>query len=381
MKIFALLLAGLALLSCSKDQVMENKTHHIVYVGTYTSKGSDGIYVFKMDLENGRLTPLHSVKDVENPSFLAVAPDKNYLYAVHETNHFQGRRTGAVRSFAIDRKTWNLSYLSEQPSFGEHPCHVTTTSDGGAILLTNYSSGSISIFPVKAGVIQAVSDTAQHSGTGPNMSRQEGPHAHSVTISPDGRFAYAADLGVDKIYIYDLKKEPGKLVPATPPFARTAPGAGPRHFTFNPNGAFAWVINELNSTITAFKVNQKSGALVEIQTLSTLPPDFDGKNSCADIHISPDGEFLYGSNRGHDSIAIFKIDTETGLLQTRGWQSTLGKTPRNFAIDPTGDFLLAANQNSDNIVVFRRDKESGQLSPTGNEAHVSMPVCIKLVTP
>lgn len=368
--------------SCSQEaNKMKQSGTQIVYVGTYTSKGSDGIYVYKLNMANGELTRLHSVKDVENPSFLAIDPAGGYVYAVHELNNYQGKRTGAVRSFKIDPQTWDLTYLSEQPSYGEHPCQVTTTPDGKFVLLANYTSGSVSMFPTKEGMIQAASDTAQHVGGGPNTGRQEGPHAHSVTISPDGRFAYAADLGNDKIYIYDLKKQPGILTPANPPFVRTAPGAGPRHFAFHPNGKFAYIITELKSTITAFAYNSDSGALKEIETVSTLPPDFSGESFCADIHITPDGRFLYGSNRGHNSLAIFKIDAASGKLQSVGFQSTLGEWPRNFAIDPTGTWLLAANKNSDNIVVFRIHKKTGELEATGAEAHVSMPTCIKILIP
>jgi len=368
--------------SCSKEaEQMKSPNTQIVYVGTYTSKGSDGIYVYKFNMLNSELTLLHSVKDVENPSFLALDPEKKYLYAVHELNNYKGKRTGSVRSFKIDPQTWNLSYLSEQPSFGEHPCQVTTSREGDFVLLANYTSGSVSLFPTRDGIIQTASDTAQHVGGGPNTNRQKEPHAHSVTLSPDGRFAYAADLGNDKIYIYDLKKEPGKLTPAEQAFVRTAPGAGPRHFAFHPNGRFAYIINELNSTITAFHFQADNGALAEIETVSALPSDFHGESACADIHITPDGAFLYGSNRGHDSIAIFKIDAATGRLNVQGFQSTLGKTPRNFAIDPTGSYLLAANQNSDNIVVFQINKKTGNLSPTGVQAHVSMPVCIKTLIP
>ena len=358
---------------------MKTSNELIVYVGTYTSKGSEGIYVYKLHMETGELLPLHSVGDIENPSYLAIDSQQRYLYSVHELNDYQGKRTGAVRSFKIDPDTWDLQLLSEQPSFGEHPCYVAVDKTDNYVLLANYTSGSISMFPVQDGVLQAASDTAQHVGSGPKKGRQKGPHAHSINVSPDGRFAYAVDLGIDNIQIYKLDLENGLLLPNDPPFVKTAPGAGPRHFTFHPNGEFAYVINELNSTITAYRYIAQNGSLAEIQTVKTLPADFSGSNTCADIHVSPDGNYLYGSNRGHDSIAIFRVDSGNGELQLVGHESTRGKTPRNFAIDPTGTYLLAANQDSDNIVVFRINKKTGELLATGNEAEVSMPVCIKMV--
>ena len=368
--------------ACNGDKDMENASNHLIlYIGTYTGKTSDGIYVYQLNSQTGELRHLHTVNAVENPSFLAIDPQNRYLYAVHELNDYQGQRTGAVRSFKIDPETWNLTLLSEQPSFGEHPCHVTVTPDGQYVILANYTSGSISMFPVTDGLLGVASDTAQHVGSGPNERRQKGPHAHSVNLGPDGRFLYAADLGIDQIKIYDLKANPGQLTPADPPFAETAPGAGPRHFTFHPNGQFAYVINELNSTITGFQVDASTGALSEIETVSTLPKDFSGDNTCADIHITPDGRFLYGSNRGHDSLAMYRINPSTGELALIGFHSVLGKTPRNFAIDPSGRFLLAANQNSDDVVVFKINKSTGELNDTGYRAEVSMPVCIKFVHP
>ncbi|MBN1479108.1 lactonase family protein [candidate division KSB1 bacterium] len=375
-----LLVSILALITCQGDR-MSSKTSHdqIFYVGTYTAKGSEGIYVFQLDSDTGKLSPLHTVSAVENPSFLAIDSKNMFLYAVHELNDYQGERTGAVRSFKINRSTWDLTLLNEQPSFGEHPCHVTVTPQGDYVLLANYTNGSISMFPVKDGLLETVSDTAQHVGSGLHANRQKGPHAHSVNLSPDGRFLYAVDLGIDQIKIYNLVAQLGTLTPAEQSYVQTAPGAGPRHFTFHPSGQFAYVINELKSTITAYTVDTEKGLLAEIQTVATLPPDFAGNNTCADIHVTPDGNFLYGSNRGHDSLAFYAINQSTGELTLVGHEFVRGKTPRNFAIDPSGTFLLAANQNSDNIVVFRINPQTGELNYTGYEASVSMPVCIAFV--
>ncbi len=382
MKTLFLVLISVLFISCHQGtENMKKPKELIVYAGTYTSQGSDGIYVYTLNMANGELTLRHSVKDIENPSFLALAPDGKYLYAVHELNNYKGKRTGTVRSFRIEPGSWDLTFLSEQPSNGEHPCHVAVTPDGTYVLLANYSSGSVSMFPVRDGVLQAASDTAQHVGAGPNPKRQQGPHAHSINISPDGRYAFAVDLGIDKIVNYKLDLQNGRLVPnPKQKFVQVTPGAGPRHFTFHPNGGFAYVINELGNSIVAYTYNTADGVLSELQTVSTLPPDFSGESYCADIHITPDGKFLYGSNRGHNSLAIFKISGD-GMLQHAGFQSTLGDWPRNFAIDPTGTYLLAANQKSDNIVVFCINKETGELQATGNEVHVSMPVCIKMLVP
>jgi len=360
---------------------MRNVREYIVYIGTYTQESSEGIYVYRFDRRSAELIHLYTVSDVENPSFLAIDSQQRFLYAVHELNEYQGQRTGAVRSFRIDPSTWNLDRLSEQPSFGEHPCHVAVHPQDNLVLLANYTSGSVSLFPVVDGVLQTAGDTAQHVGSGPNLRRQKGPHAHSVTFSPDGRYVYAADLGIDKLMIYRMDTEKGVLIPNNPQHVSTSPGAGPRHMTFHPNGKYAYVINELNSTITAYRYDPQSGGLEEFQTLSTLPDTFTGNNTCADIHTTPDGRFLYGSNRGHDSLVICKVDKKSGILSVVGRQSVLGETPRNFAVDPAGEHVLVANQNSDSIVVFRINKRTGLLTDTGNRTKVSMPVCVKMISP
>ena len=359
---------------------MADATDLFVYVGTYTSEESEGIYAYKLDKQTGDMTPLHVAKNIENPSFLEISADKKYLYSVHELNNYKGKRTGAVRSFQIDGETGNLTLLSEQPSNGEHPCHVSVTPDGAFVLLANYSSGSVAMFPSDNGALQVACDTAQHVGSGPNKSRQKGPYAHSINISPDGRFAFSPDLGCDKIMNYIIDTERAVLVPnPKQKFLSTTSGAGPRHFTFHPNGKLAFAIHELNSTITAFKYDKTDGILTEIETVSTLPKDYTDESTCADIHVSPDGAFLYGSNRGHDSLAIFKIDAANGTLALVGFEPTGGKTPRNFGIDPSGAFLLAANQDSDTIVVFQIDKKTGLLTKTAVEANISKPVCVEFV--
>ena len=352
-----------------------------VYVGTYTSKGSEGIYVYRMDPESADLELVGKATNIENPSFLAIDPKKRYLYAVNEVHSFAGRKSGAVSAFSIERKTGKLAFLNSKPSLGTSPCYVSVDKNGKYVFVANYSSGNIAVLPIiDDGSLGDATDFVQHEGSSVNPKRQEGPHAHSIIIDPSNRYVYAADLGLDKIMIYKFNSENGKLTPnEKQPWVKTKPGAGPRHFTFHPNERFAYVINELDSTIVAFSYDRDSGTLEEIQTVSTLPEGFKGTNYPADIHVSPSGRFLYGSNRGHDSIVIYQIDEETGKLSCIGYESTLGEFPRNFAIDPSGRFLLAANQNTDNIVAFRIDQKTGLLEPTGHETRVSMPVCIKFL--
>jgi 6-phosphogluconolactonase len=357
---------------------MTQQNGSLVYVGTYTTRGSEGIYVYRFDPSSGALSPLGVAAHTPNPTFLAIAPNQRHLYAANEVAELEGQPGGAVSAFAIDADTGALTFLNRQPSRGTGPCHVTVDQTGQFVLAANYSSGSASILPIREdGRLGEASDFVQHEGFGPNERRQRGPHAHSVTLSPDNRFAFVADLGIDKMMIYRLDMNEGKLQPNDPPWAETYPGAGPRHFAFHPNGPYAYVINELGSSVTAFVYDSARGALRELQTVSTLPERFEGRNTCADMHISASGEFLYGSNRGHDSIAIFCIAPDTGRLTAIGHESTRGKTPRNFGLDPSGAFLLAANQDTDNIVSFRVDGQTGQLTPTGQETHAPAPVCIQ----
>ncbi len=272
--------------------------------------------------------------------------------------------------------------MNKQPSLGGAPCHVSVSDNGKFVLVANYVGGNVAVFPVeKDGKLGASIDLEQHSGSGANKERQEAAHAHSIMLDENNRFVFANDLGIDKVMIYEFDKQSGKLKPnSAQPFYQTKAGAGPRHFKFHPNEKFAFVINELDMTISSLAYNAKQGMLKEIQIVPTLPADFSGANTCADIHVAPNGKFLYGSNRGHDSIVSYRIDEKTGKLEYVEHTSTGGKTPRNFAIDPDGQFLLAANQNSDSIVVFRIDEKSGKLEPTGKTAQVPSPVCLKLIS-
>jgi 6-phosphogluconolactonase len=351
-----------------------------VYVGTYTDSGSKGIYRLKLDLASGTLAPDGDPASSDNPSFLALHPSGRFLYAVNEVDEFGGKKTGAVSAFAVDA-TGGLKLLNQQPSEGTGPCHISLDKDGRHALVANYGGGSVAVLPIdKDGRLGPASSSVQHKGSSVSQ-HQEGPHAHSIDLDAANRFAFVADLGLDKVLVYRFDAAKGTLAPNEPPAAGLKPGAGPRHFTFHPSGRFAYVINELQSTVTAFSYDAASGRLEELQTVSTRPEDFKGENDTAEILVSRDGRFLYGSNRGHDSIAIFAIDAATGKLTPVGHQSTLGKAPRHFGIDPTGAYLLAANQNSDTITVFRIDSKGGRLEPVGRPYSVPKPVCVTMVVP
>ncbi len=353
----------------------------LLYAGTYTNSGrSQGIYVNKFDLGSGELSPLHIIRNVADPSFLTIDKNRKFVYSVNELVEYEGKASGSVSAFAIDQKSGKLEFLNKQPTLGGAPCFVTTSENGKFALVANYVGGNISVFPIAAdGKLGTSSCIVQHSGSGPNADRQGSAHAHSITLDRRNRFAFAGDLGIDKLMIYRFDQKTGRLTPnEAQPFFQAKPGAGPRHFTFHPNGRLAFLINELDLTITALAYDEKAGTLREIETASTIPADaLRTGSSCADIHVSPNGKFLYGSNRGHNSIVSYLIDQKSGKLKLVEHVSTNGKKPRNFAIDPTGKFLLVANQDSDSIIVFRIDANTGKLQLTGKSAEIPSPVCLK----
>jgi 6-phosphogluconolactonase len=354
----------------------------LVYVGTYTGSQSEskGIYAFRMDTATGSLTPLGLAAETISPGFLAVHPNGRFLYAVNEVSEIDGKKGGAVRGFTLDSSTGKLTLMNWQPSKGINPCHLSTDKTGKTILVANYG-GTAAAFPIQPdGHLNEASSVVEHKGSSTDPARQEGPHPHGIYLDPANQFAVVPDLGQDKVLVYRFDSARGTLVANNSPSASLKPGAGPRHFAFHPKARYAYVINELNSTITAFSYDSSKGILTEIQTLSTLPAEFKGKNTTAEIAVHPSGKFLYGSNRGHDSIAVFQIDPKKGTLTTAQVQSTLGKTPRNFGIDPTGKFLLAANQDSNTLVVFKIDPKTGQLSPTGAPVNVPKPACVVFVS-
>ena len=351
---------------------------YLVYVGTYTRRDSEGIYVYRMDGETGALELASKVIGLEEPSFLVLDPENKHLYAVAEIEEFEGEATGTVSAYSVSPETGELSYLNSQPTGGTIPCHVQVNSAGNALLLANYGSGSVASFPIGAdGSLGEAVSFFQHEGSSVNPERQEGPHAHSINLDAANRFAFVPDLGADRVMFYRFDAETGRLAPNDPAFVESEPGAGPRHFDFHPDGRHAYVINELGSTVTAYDYDAEAGVLCPIHTVSTLPEGYEGDTTCADIHVTADGRFVYGSNRGHDSIARFSVDQESGRLTPLGHTPTQGRTPRNFGIDPSGQILLAANQDSDTIVAFRIDQESGDLAPTGEVTQAPMPVCLK----
>lgn len=348
-----------------------------VFIGTYGRGPGEGIHRLSLHPATGELRRLGVAADADRPSFLALGTNK-VLYAVSEVTEFDGKKTGAVAAIKSDPTQRQLVEFGRQASGGSGPCHLTVSPSGKFLLVANYGTGTIASLPIAAdGSLQKASAVIQHpAGSKVNARRQEGPHAHSINVDATGRWAVAADLGCDALFVYELTDTGFKSTEAKHRVAAT-PGAGPRHFAFHPNNNLAFAINELNSTLISYRFDAKSGALTEIETKSTLPGDFKGDNTTAEVQVHPSGKFVYGSNRGHNSIALFALDPATGKLDARGHTSTQGKTPRNFGIDPSGKFLLAANQDSNSVVAFRIDPDTGALVPTGSAATVTTPVCVK----
>ena len=353
----------------------------LVFVGTYTKSTSKGIYTFRMDNATGTLSQIAVAGGTEDPSFLAIHPNGKYLYATSEIDTFGGETSGAVAAYAIDTASGELTLLSQRASGGTWPCHATIDATGRWVVAANYQSGSASVFPIEAdGSIGEASHVAQHeSGSGVVPERQGGPHAHSVTVDPSNRFVLVADLGMDKVMIYELDGDTGRLNPASTPWVESAPGAGPRHVDFHPDGRYVCVLNEIDMTLSSYAYDADSGGMTHVETVSTLQGQVAEDPSTADVHFSPDGRFVYSSNRGHHSLAIFAFDDSTGKLSFVGHESTQGETPRGFNIHPAGKIVLVGNESSDTVVEFRRDTGSGKLTATGQVVQVPMPVCIKFL--
>lgn len=350
------------------------KNSYFVYVGTYTGEKSEGIYVF--DFYEGNASSVRVAAKTANPSFLAVDPAEDFLYAVNEIANYEGQKTGAVSAFSIDRKNGRLAFLNQVSSRGADPCYVTLDVTGKYVLVANYTSGTVAVFPrQRDGTLGEPTAVVQHTGQGPNRERQEGPHAHQIMLSRDDRFAIAVDLGSDKLLVYRFDSATGTLKPNDPPFSTVEPGSGPRHLAFRPDGRFAYVLAEMGSTITAFAFDSATGVLRKLQSVSSLPAGFKGQNGAAEIVVHPSGKFLYASNRGDNSIVVFAVGSD-GKLTFLERTPTQGKTPRGFSIDPTGAYLLAANQGSDTIVVFNIDR-NGHLKPTGTIVNVPSPVAVQ----
>jgi 6-phosphogluconolactonase len=363
----------------------------LVYVGTYTEpirfgtgkvlqgKG-EGIYVYRMDGSSGAMELVGKAAGVTNPSYLAFDSTQRFLYAVNELKVYEDKPTGTVSAFAVDPKTGSLQFLNKRLTHGTDPCHVVVDRKGKYVFVANFMSGSICVLPVlDDGSLGEASDFIQHQGSGIDPVRQKGPHAHAVTLDKASRFAFVPDLGLDKLMVYRFDPKRGMLEPHDVPWTKVKPGAGPRHLTLHPGGSFAFLINELDSTLIALSFDGRKGTFRELQRVSTLPEGFRGESTCADVQVSPSGRFVYGSNRGHDSIVIFRIDPRTGRLTYVGREPTQGKTPRSFGIDPSGRFLVVANQDIDTIVTFRIAPQTGKLQPTGRVAQAPTPVCVKFV--
>ena len=356
----------------------EGKLH--VFVGTYTGPNSEGIYHSVLDLKTGTLSKPVLAAKTKNPSFLAIHPTGKFLYAVGEVSDFEGQPTGAVTAFAIDNASGALQELNRSSSRGTGPCHIVIDKAGKNALVANYGGGSSSVLPIQAdGKLKPATGFQQHKGTSVDPNRQEAPHAHSINLDAANNFAVVADLGLDQVLVYKFDPTTGMITPNAPPFTKVAAGAGPRHFAFHPHGKAAYVINELNSTLTAFAYDADKGTLTETQTLSTLPEGYKDASFTAEVVVHPSGNFVYGSNRGHDSLAIYKIDSTSGKLSLVGIQPTGGKTPRNFAIEPSGHYLIAGNQASDTATVFAIDQKTGELKQLGEPIAIPSPVCFRFL--
>lgn len=373
------LVVGLAPLSAAEQTAPKE---FFVYFGTYTKAKSKGIYRARLEVATGRLSPAELVAETRDPSFVAVNPKGTHLYTIDEGSDPVRTPGRGVKAYAIDARTGALTFLNEQSPGGPGPCHLIVDHTGRCVLVANYSGGSVAALPVAAdGRLGPAKSVIQHTGSSVNAARQKAPHAHAIMVSPDNRFALSPDLGIDRVLVYRLDAANASLAPHSPAFAAVAPGSGPRHLAFHPGGRFAYVINEMLCTMTAFGYDAAKGELKELQTLSTLPPGVSVQKgySTAEVMAHPGGAFLYGSNRGHDSIAVYAIDASTGRLSYVAHQPTQGRTPRHFAIDPTGAWLLAENQDSDTVAVFGIDAKTGRLTPTGQLLDVPAPVSASFV--
>ncbi len=377
--ILSIALTGLLMLSETNIQAQTQAPagKFWVYIGTYTGKLSKGIYRSELDVATGKLSKPEVAAEIPSPSFLAIHPNHKYLYAVSEQG---GKDGGKVTAFAIDPKTGKLTKLNQQPSGGSGPCHVVVDLAGKTVLVANYGSGSCASYPLHAdGKLGEAGSVIQHKGSSVDKSRQEGPHAHSINVDKNNKFAFVADLGLDKVFVYKLDSDKGTLTPNDPPCCVTEPGAGPRHFAFHPSGKYAFVINEMAQTLTSMKYDADTGVLTKIASYSTLPGEPVKGNSTAEVVVHPNGKWVYGSNRGHNSIVCFSINEKTGELKAVGWQGKGINTPRNFAIDPTGQYMIVGNQGSNRALLFKIDQKTGELKETDQRIEVGSPVCFRFM--
>ncbi len=365
----------IALFSELALSIVNAQTKDIIFAGTNSLRGSKGIYVLSFDRKQMIFEEIQTVGGGESPNFLALSKNRKYLYAAYSKGTQPGGM-GSVMAFSVDSKSGKLNKLNEQSSEGAGPAHVSLDPKGRFAYVSNYSAGNLAVYPInKDGSLGKSIDIVKHFGKSVVSSRQEAPHVHSAIPSGDGKFLYVSDLGIDKIMIYEVTNT-GKLIPAATPFVSSMAGSGPRHLAIHPNGRFAYSVEELTSTVAAYQIEKVSGSLKPLERAKMLPDNFTARNSAADIHFSPDGKYLYASNRGHESLVIYSVNPTNGRLHVIGHQNTGGQHPRNFMIDKKGDYLLTANRDTDNIVVFKLDKKTGKLTPTGTE--IKVPAVIAL---
>ena len=362
---------------CSFGGCSQHETKELIIVGTFDGGGSEGLYVFSFDREELSFELLQTISDRLAPSFQAVHPKMPVVYSASRSTISEHSDHQTIGAYRADKETGMLSLINEQSVMGISPAHVSVDPLGSFVYVSNYTSGNVSMYPTRDdGGLEAASDVVQHSGSSINPNRQQRAHAHAADPSPDGRFLYVSDLGMDKIMIYEVDRQQNALIPASTPWFENTPGAGPRHLSISADGAYAYSAEELTSTIAVLKVDTNTGALRQVQRVSMLPDYFEGNSTAADIHLSPDGYFLYASNRGHDSLVIFAVDPSTGTLSLVGHESTIGKHPRNFMIDENGEFVFVANRDNNHIVLFRRNPTTGELTFTGVEVSVPRAVCV-----
>jgi 6-phosphogluconolactonase len=371
-----MLASAFSQLATLPTRAIQPEANQFLYFGTYTGEKSKGIYLAQFDPGTGKLSAPQLAAATPNPTFLALDSKRRILYAVNEVSDFGKDRQGSISAFRMDLATGELTFLNQQPSGGAGPCHLAVARGGNCLLVANYGSGSVAVLPVEPdGRLGEPSASIQHHGSSVNHQRQEGPHAHFITWDPASRLVLTCDLGLDKVLIYQLDPGQRALSPNDPPAFTLPPGSGPRHLAFHPMGRFAYVINELSSTLTVCSYDGRRGELKATQTVSTLPEGVAGSSTCAEVEVHPSGRFVYASNRGHNSVAVFAVDSRTGKLECLQHQSTQGKTPRHFLLDPTAKWLLAENQDSDSVVVFALSPETGRLTPTGITQSIGAPVC------
>jgi 6-phosphogluconolactonase len=358
-----------SLFACAATLAIGASPEYLTFIGNFGS----GIPEFRLDTATGKLNPLGSMASTKTPAWLAIAPSGQYVYAVNE-------QADSISAFQVDAATGKLTALNQVPTKGKGPCHASVDHTGKALFVANYGSGSLESFQIQPdGKIGAPASFIQNEGSSANKQRQAGPHAHSANISPDNRFLVLADLGLDKLLVFKIDPATAKLTPNDPPFTSIKPGSGPRHLVFSPNARFAYVIDEMGNTIIGFSWDKRKGVLKEIQSVGTLPDGFTGENTTAEIYMSPDGKFLYGSNRGTGTIAVYAADANTGMLTKVQDAATGGTTIRSFGIDPTGQFVLAGLQEKNSVVEFKRDKASGKLTLTGEKVDSDSPVCVRFL--